>query len=44
MKTLNDLAAKYRYTELTVISMVQGLDTFQYSIGVEPNWRLVLKI
>ena len=37
-KTLNDIAAKYRYAELTIISMVQGLDTIQLAWNQIGDW------
>ena len=37
-KTLNDIAAKYRYAELAIISMAQGLDTIQLAWNQIGEW------
>ena len=37
-KTLSDIAAKYRYAELTIISIVQGLDTIQLAWSQIGEW------
>lgn len=34
-KTLRDIAAKYKYAKLTIISMVEGLDTIQLVTGLK---------
>lgn len=37
-KTLSDIAAKYKYAKLTIISMVQGLDTIQLAWSQIGEW------
>ena len=37
-KTLNDIAAKYRYAELTIISMIRDLDTTQLAWNQIGDW------
>lgn len=37
-KTLSDIAAKYKYAKLTILSMVQGLDTIQSAWSQIGDW------
>lgn len=37
-KTLCDIAAKYKYAQLTIVSMVQGLDTIQLAWSQIGEW------
>ena len=37
-KTLSDIAVKYKYAKLTIISMVQGLDTIQLAWSQIGEW------
>ncbi|KAF6233742.1 hypothetical protein HO173_007954 [Letharia columbiana] len=37
-KTLSDIAAKYKYAKLTILSMVQGLDTIQLAWSQIGDW------
>ena len=38
MKTLNDIAAKYKYAKLTIMSLVQVLDTIQLAWSQISEW------